>query len=156
MPNRRKPTALKLLQGTYTNHRAVKDEPVYKAAEEIIAPDHLDGFALKKWNDLAPKLHEQGVLTGVDLQNLECFCLAYQRYREAQKDIDLRGIVIEGEKQRVKNPSCTVSHEAQTMMLKFSACLGLDPASRTKISGSPKKTENSFNEKKSGKPVPKK
>ena len=150
----RKPTALKLLQGTYTTNRAVKDEPVYQKPKEIKAPDHLDGFALSKWNELAPLLHEQGVLTAVDMQNLECFCNAYRTYREAYQKVEREGAVIQSVKGQIKNPAWTVCYEAQLAMLKYSATLGLDPASRTKISGSPKKTSNSFNDQKGGKPKP--
>lgn len=145
----KKPTALKLLQGTYDKSRAVENEPTYEAPSSVDAPDHFDGLALLKWNELAPLLAKTGVLTETDLHNLEAFCLAYQQFRLAQRLIDQEGFVVDSPSGVKKNPAVTVSHEAQRNMLSFGAALGLDPASRTKISGKPgQKQANPFDKKK--------
>jgi len=145
----KKPTALKLLQGTYDKSRAVENEPVYDAPATTEAPEHFDGLALLKWNELAPLLTKTGVLTETDLHNLEAFCLAYQQFRLAQRLIDQEGFVVDSAGGVKKNPAVTVSHEAQRNMLSFGAALGLDPASRTKINGKPEqKKANPFDKKK--------
>ena len=87
------------------------------------------------------------ILKITDLHNIEMFCIAYNNLREAQQEVVLNGVTIETAMGRSKNPAITVVNEASKQMAQFGAMLGLDPASRQRLTGSggqPKK--NSFAE----------
>lgn len=74
-----KPLALKILEG----HRADQtnfNEPRLPAGS-IVAPEHLHGHALDKWNELAPILSGAGMLTAGDRDALEQLCDDYAIYR---------------------------------------------------------------------------
>ena len=129
-----KPTALKLLQGNAGKRKVNKNEPSPDALAEVPAPPEWFGtIAVNIWHQVAPWLVESRVLTGTDLHNLEAFCMAYQRWREAQEDITKNGIIVMGAKQEIKNPACTVSNETLRQMATYGGALGLDPASRARL-----------------------
>ena len=91
-----------------------------------------------------PDLLANEVLTVPDLHNVEAFCMAYCRWREAEADITKVGITIETEKTTIKNPSLTVVNEAKRQMVQFGSLLGLDPSSRQRLMG-PKGDKGSGN-----------
>lgn len=70
-----KPLALKVLEG-YQASRTNFAEPRLPIGS-IVAPDHLQGFALEKWNELAPLLSGAGMLTEGDRSALEQLCDDY-------------------------------------------------------------------------------
>lgn len=136
MARRAKPTAAKVLQGTFRQDRAVKDEVKHEEVEDLTAPDWMEGLALVKWNELAVKLKKAGVLTVVDVHNLEAFCTAYATFRKAYEEVENEGNTMPTLNGGVqKNPSVTVMNEAMRNMVTYGSLLGLDPSSRTKISG---------------------
>lgn len=136
MAKKAKPTTAKILQGTFRKDRAAKNEVKHKAVKDIKPPNWMDGLALKKWNELAPVLQKSGVLTEVDIHNLEAFCVSYQTWRLAVDEIDKEGITMPTVKGGIqKNPAVTVSNESLKNMAMYGSQLGLDPSSRTKISG---------------------
>jgi phage terminase small subunit len=74
-----KPLALKILEG-YQADRTNFAEPKLPSGS-IIAPEHLNDLALKKWNELAPILSGAGMLTAGDRDALEQLCDDYAIYR---------------------------------------------------------------------------
>lgn len=148
-----KPTALKLLQGNPGKRALNKNEPSPDALADVPEPpEWLGEIAALIWRQVAPWLVESRILTLTDLHNLECFCMAYQRWREAQDDITKNGIVVMGAKQEIKNPACTVANETKRQMATFGSMLGLDPSSRARL-GSPEaeKPKNPFEVLRGGK-----
>lgn len=130
-----KPTALKLLQGNAGKRGLPKNEPAPEALSEVPSPpDWMGEIAASIWRQIAPWLVETKIMAATDLHNLECFCVAYQRWREAQDDIDRAGLVVPGARGGVvKNPACTVANESMRQVATFGAALGLDPASRARL-----------------------
>lgn len=141
-----KPTALKLVTGNPGKRRLKKNEPSPDALTKVPdPPDWMDGIGAAMWREVSPWLVEAKILTATDLHNLEAFCMAYQRWREAQADITKNGIIVMGAKQEIKNPACTVSNETMRQMATFGSALGLDPAARARLKpGGAKEETNPF------------
>ena len=86
--NPRKPTKLKLIQGTYRKDRAVENEPQPKPVVEVPKPpSYLDKYAKKMWKALAGELVHKGILTMIDLPALEICCETYGQYRLAHEAV---------------------------------------------------------------------
>ena len=134
-----KPTAKKKLAGNPGKRALNKNEPVFASVENIDVPDWIAEFDLAAgmWETIAPQLCKERVLSITDIHNLEIFCMAYQRWREAQKDVAaLGGVVLVTETgSYVKNPAMTAINESARQMATFGSLLGLDPASRSRLMG---------------------
>lgn len=128
----RKPTKLKVVQGTYRKDRAPEQEPEFADAD-LAPPEHLEGIALATWNHLAPILSEAGVFKVTDRRALEGYCHAYANMREAQRQLNIDGIVIERGDQKVRHPATGIFHESSGRMNSFAAVLGLDPVARSRV-----------------------
>lgn len=148
-----KPTALKVIQGNAGKRKLNKNEPSPDALVVVPEPPEWFGpIAVAAWQQVAPWLVEAKILTSTDLHNLEAFCMAYQRWREAQDDITKLGIVVMGSKQKIKNPACTVANETMRQMATFGSALGLDPAARARLKpGGAEKPKNPFTALRGGK-----
>ena len=131
---RRKPTKLKVVQGTDRRDRQVEQEPEYSAPVNIEPPSDLDGLALEQWQNKAPLLLESGVLTEVDLDALRGYCTAYKKMVEASAQTDEEGYtIIQPTGTSVVNPAFNAYIKASQEMRHFSSLLGLDPSSRARI-----------------------
>lgn len=132
---KRKPTALKIVQGNAGKRALPKNEPAPEALREVPEPPYwMAETAAEVWQRVAPWLTETKIMAATDLHNLEAFCVAYQRWREAQDDIDNNGLVVTGAQGGpLKNPACTVANESLRQVATFGAALGLDPSSRARL-----------------------
>lgn len=133
-----KPTQLKKLAGNPGKRALNENEPKFTELKKVETPEWMPELAATMWETVVPELLHNNVLTVPDLHNVEAFCLAYQRWREAQEDININGITIHTEKSVIKNPAVTVVNEASVQMMKFGALLGLDPSSRSRLMGQAK------------------
>lgn len=117
MPNKRKPTALKVLEGTNQPVRANPAEPEFEPTEGAVRPDWLNGpEAVKEWDRLAGLLESQRVLTDADLQTLGHLCNLHAKCVE---------------KWRLgAQPTAAELTQLRMMNVEF----GLTPASRAKVS----------------------
>ncbi len=82
-----------------------------------------------------------------DLAVLERWCVAYEFWRRAVKNIARQGNTIIGAMGgRVKNPELTAKKEQESEMNSTGAMLGLDPSSRQRLIGlaGQKKATNPF------------
>ena len=134
MPRSKKPTELKILQGTARKDRQVEQEPAMPKQDRYDPPAGLDGLALKTWQDIEPVLSEARVLSDADVRALEAYCIHYSNLRKAQEHVDQNGFILTGATGgSIKNPACTVVKESSAEMRALSGVLGLDPAARTRI-----------------------
>lgn len=137
-----KPTALKALAGNPGKRALNKAEPTFTPLLNVECPAWLaaDEWAPTLWDMLMKELCGAEVLCLTDLHNLEAFCAAYSRWRRAEMEITVRGLVVEGATGGpIKNPACTVANESLKQMTTYGALLGLDPSSRTRLIGGNKK-----------------
>ena len=135
-----KPTKLKELQGNAGKRALNKNEPQFSQITHIEPPEWLNSLAVDMWERVMPELICSGVLTMPDLHNVESFCMAYARWREAQDLIDKHGVVVTNPETgaMLKNPAVTVVNESAKQMIQFGSLLGLDPSSRARLTGGEK------------------
>ncbi len=143
---RPKPTAVKVLSGNPGKRAINKEEPQFTEITHVDAPEWMGELATTMWETLVPELLKQKILRITDLHNVEAFCMAYQRWREAEEEITFKGITVTGAMGGpIKNPALTASNEARRQMVQFGSLLGLDPSSRARLTGAgQKKKENEF------------
>ncbi len=78
----RKPTKLKLLQGTPGGKSKLKkSEPNPKKIEGSSAPSYLAPDAREVWAEMAPRLEILGLLTQIDVLTFERLCIMQARVR---------------------------------------------------------------------------
>ncbi|MCK2042554.1 phage terminase small subunit P27 family [Chromohalobacter sp. TMW 2.2308] len=129
-----KPTHLKAVQGNAGKRAINHDEPQADALSDVpLPPEWLDPVGIEMWEKVAPWLVSSKILTESDVPNLEAYCAAYARWRQAEKDIAKNGITVMGMNSEIKNPACTVANESLKQMTTFGSALGLDPASRARL-----------------------
>jgi len=81
-----KPTALKLIQGTYRSDRANPNEPKPKAGIPP-CPKFLEGDARKQYRKTAKKLLKIRLMTGLDDKVLSMLCQAWVECFEAPDQV---------------------------------------------------------------------
>lgn len=130
----RKPTSLKLIEGTSNPGRIPKNEPKPAPVKPRI-PGYLRGEGKKHWNELAPKLERLGILTEVDGDTLGTYCDAYHRWREAEVHIRRDGSVIAMGRDGylAPNPWISIRNRALDDMRRLAPELGIGAASRSRI-----------------------
>lgn len=84
----RKPTALKLLEGTYRPDRANPREPKVAVLRRLTPPTWLrhlgdQGIAVKFWQRNVPKLVSAGILAETDVEAFAMVCEIYSTYRRS-------------------------------------------------------------------------
>lgn len=130
-----KPTAQKRLAGNPGQRPLNENEPQFTELKNVEPPEWMPELAVIMWQTVMPDLLKTKVLTVPDLHNVEAFCMAYCRWRQAEEDINTNGITIHTEKTVIKNPAVTVVNEAKKQMMQFGSLLGLDPSSRSRLTG---------------------
>ena len=128
----RKPTNLKILQGTFRKCRA-KHEPKPQPVASFEPPAYFDEIARDHWNYLRPKLEAIGCLTEVDLAQFISLCSAYSKAIRADKQLIGEELAVRSNGRTVKNPLCQISKESWQQYSDLSRRFGLDPQSRGAI-----------------------
>jgi len=134
MANPKKPTNLKIIQGTFRKDRATPNEP--KPNINIPSPpDHLSKEALIEWDRITPILYNLGLLSDLDMVALAAYCQAYGRWTQAEMELKGSGIIIKTQNGNViQNPLVGIANQAMIQTHKFLVEFGLTPASRSKVS----------------------
>lgn len=134
------PTRLKQLRGN-PGKRAPRKEPEPKAAE-LTAPAWIDGDARKEWDRIAPELGRLGLLTIVDVPALAGYCVAYQRWREAELAVKKCGT--DGLAVAITQGLEGMARDRLRLMKAMAAEFGFTPASRSKVTTLPPQAEDPF------------
>ena len=88
------------------------------------------------WELTTKELCGQGLLCVTDLAVLERWCVAYEFWRRAVKNIANEGLSITGAMGgKIKNPELTAKKEQESEMSSTGSMLGLDPSSRQRLVG---------------------
>lgn len=136
---RPKPTASKELAGNPGKRKLNKNEPDFALVTKIEPPEWLCPNSQEMWSRVVPSLLAEKVLCVTDLHNVEAFCTAYANWRAAQKSVTEFGIVVQSAMgSPIKNPALTAAKEAMAQMVTFGSLLGLDPSSRSRLTGGKK------------------
>lgn len=132
-----KPSALKKLQGTYRSDRA-RGEVFPPSVEDLSPPDWLSDRAQEKWNELAPMLAADGLLTECDLDTLALYCQTWIHYLDAAKALEEGGttsVARSGYEQ--VSPYVTIAKNCLADLIKIGDRLGLNPSTRTRLQVQP-------------------
>jgi phage terminase small subunit len=81
----RKPTALKLLQGNPGKRRLNESEPMPPAAS-LEAPHWLKAAGRRVWEELAPPVQAEGLLTVLDVELFAHACVQLAAARRSTRD----------------------------------------------------------------------
>jgi len=130
----RKPTALKVLQGTARPDRMVNEPKPQPIAPK--PPSWLPREARRKWRELAPKLERLGLLTELDGEKFAAMCMHWAVMVEAAKEIKRRGVLVpsaRGDGALVKNPALQILRDNSKAFDRYAGQFGMDPQSRGRI-----------------------
>ena len=127
---RKQPTKLRILRGDPSKEGRHEGEPLPPAGPLEASP-HLQGEALAMWNRRAPQLASMGVLTVADRETLERYCLTYDLWLEAYREVKANGLAASiGSGRRVGNPDVVALRGFAADLLKIEQEFGCTPSSR--------------------------
>lgn len=137
-----KPTDLKVIQGTFRTNRHNSAEPSTEPLSLLPPPpDHLDGYAIQKWNQVGPVLCAMRVLSESSLSALEMLCESYGEYRELKDEIHRGG---DGRRRTLAEyfagrnsqtqPEYAAMKEARATYRVLLQDFGMTPASKSRVS----------------------
>jgi P27 family predicted phage terminase small subunit len=112
----------------------------------IPPPPYLSGYAKEEWIKVAKQLFYLKLLTRVDVSVLAAYCMAYQRWRQAEEalqelgaQLPLKGLMMRvGGGALVRNPLVAIAQHAAADMVRYGAEFGLSPAARAHIALPPR------------------
>jgi len=138
MPNTRKPTRLKVVQGTARADRTNPKEP--KPEIEIPScPVGLSPSAKAEWRRVAPLLEDQGLLAKVDRAALAAYCELYARWIKSLKMIQEKSEVITTPNGSLQvSPWVSIARSAEKELRTYAGLFGMTPADRGKVNAAPK------------------
>lgn len=127
-----------LLDGGVTLDSSPPDEPAWQHvfpsprgdADGRGRAQRLRRSCRAEWRRVAPALENLGLTSSVDLAVLERHATTYALYRECQRDIALRGVIVRTERGAVRNPSVIVLKQLAEILGKTETKLGLTPLDR--------------------------
>lgn len=143
----RKPTKLKLLQGTAQPCRTNKNEPKLKASTPHI-PEEIPGPAEKAWRRLVKIIGPMKIMTRADAIALELAARAFADVIETGKVIEEKGYTYVAKAVKGTNadgnpvltvvmrrrPEVEIANDAWRRLEKMLSHFGLSPSSRSKVS----------------------
>lgn len=142
MARPRKPTNLKILQGTYRPDRANPNEPQPEICTPE-APEFLSDRALQEWQRIAPILEKLGLLSQVDKMALAAYCAAVARLWQAEEQLKNEGLTVTNERgRRIKNPLVDVANAATKQISLFASQFGMSPSTRSSVKAKLPEKEN--------------
>jgi P27 family predicted phage terminase small subunit len=128
-----KPTALKLIQGTYRADRANPAEPIPQG-DLSSAPEWMNESQKTGW-DFAITKAPKGLLKELDQSVLTIWVIAESIHREATEKLGLRGLLTltPNTGMPMQNPYLPIINRQSQIMLKAAGEMGFTPASRSRI-----------------------
>lgn len=132
------PKAAKELAGTFRGDRHNPNSLTIAPLTTLPrCPAHIQGVAQKTWRRVGKLLVEMGVLTAVDLDGLEAYCVIVARWQYAEAHLaetnglmtlgGLTGLVV------VTSPYLRIADDCLKQIRGWMSELGITPASRVKV-----------------------
>ncbi len=139
---KRKPTKLKVLEGTFRDDRANKNEPMPDNSIPE-APKHLSKDGRIEWDRISLLLFNLGLLSDIDRGLLALYCQAWGRVVKYEKIVAKEGELIKTEKGNIiLSPNMWVINKAMEQCHKYLTEFGMSPASRAKVTANKNKKKN--------------
>lgn len=115
------------------------------AKKTIKCPSWMDSEAKKLWEMVIKEVGEN--LNAVDLTSLECYAVAYSKWRNAEKYLAENGTTMTTKTgYRQQQPEVAISKQAMSDMRAYEKELGLTPAARSRISKNSNELEDGLDE----------
>jgi len=135
--NTPKPTALKVVQGTFRKDRSEANEPLLPVCRPDPA-DYLDDEARDFHAELVDVLELMQVVTLADRAALSAIADVWSELSAYRSEIELHGLTIEGvdnqgNKKLKANPAVAMRADAWRRLMSGLQQFGLTPSSRTKV-----------------------
>lgn len=138
----KKPTNLKLVEGTFRKDRAPANEPKPEIAVPG-PPAHLAASAKAEWKRVAKELAQLGLLSRIDRAALAAYCEAWADWVDASKlcankvdengNVSDRKVIKTAAGNFIENPYFSIKKRSMELMHKFLTEFGMTPASRSRI-----------------------
>jgi P27 family predicted phage terminase small subunit len=129
----RKPTKLKVLQGTEKPERRNDREPK-PAGNDPLPPENMSAGARVIWDRIIRDYGATGILTGVDTETFRAYCDACVRYEQAAVLLDKAAPLIRSARgDFVKNPLHQIARDNAFTMLRLARELGFTPSARASL-----------------------
>lgn len=118
----------------HTRGRKAEPQPVADAIRTVPQPPRaMSQDAKAEWRRVMPVLVERRVLSGADMHAVERFCEAAADIKDARTAIAKDGAYVENRLGEIKrHPAFATLREATAESRRWSAELGLTPASRSR------------------------
>ncbi|HEY2024608.1 phage terminase small subunit P27 family [Paraburkholderia sp.] len=145
MPQRPKPTALRVIEGNRARRPMPKNEPRPRRGIPK-PPAHLDSYALAEWDRITPELDAIGLLSTIDGTTLAAYCQCVSRWMQAEEAIQrmkardklTSALMIKTSNgNAIQNPLIGVANRAMHMAIRFAAEFGMSPAARARLDALP-------------------
>lgn len=145
MPNlNKKPTKLKVMQGTARHDREVENELEFDEVLEIPkAPKTLKGEGIIEWNNRVTELRTLGMLSQVYLRSLEMYCIGVNLMCEASEELN-KDVPTDEKKQRQRRYWQMQLNDAFKIVTTIASRFGFTPSDKAKISMPESKENNEF------------
>lgn len=131
---KKKPTALKLIDGNPGNRPLPENEPMPAPVYKPRAPVGMSRTEQAKWRQMVKRLTAMRVLTEPDLDALEIYVRNWVAMHEALKDIADRGKLLQSPSGGVMwNPSWSQYKHSEKVCRSIQAEFGMTPASRPNV-----------------------
>ena len=137
----RKPSALKLLQGTYRADRAAPNEPT-PDVQVPTCPTWLHAEAKREWRRVVPELEALGLVSLIDRAALAAYCQSYATWWTTERDIAENGATQRSDRSGLESarPQVAIRDQALRQMRAFLVEFGLTPSARSRVSAVEKAT----------------
>jgi P27 family predicted phage terminase small subunit len=131
---KRKPTALKLIEGNPGKRPINEAEPEPDRIFNPDPPEGLNRFEVLKWRELTAQLSHARILTVLDLDAIEIYCREWCALQEAVADVNERGKLLRLQSGGTMwNPSWTQLKHSQSVCRSIMAEFGMTPSSRSSL-----------------------
>ena len=131
-----KPTALKVLEGTWRADRVAPDEPEPEI-ERPERPSHIIGPAREEWDRIVPELERLRLLSQIDRSALAAYCDAYGEWVLARRELQKGRVCKTPQGMLMPHPAVAIRNKALEHMKAFLTEFGMTPGSRTRMRATP-------------------
>jgi P27 family predicted phage terminase small subunit len=123
----------KLYGSAWLAEQASKSSRPEEARELLEPPASLTPGALRRWHELAPLLVEDGRLRRETREGFVNFCRMADECDRLTEQVLSEGHVVSTPHGRLPNPAVKALQGVRSTLLRYSASLGLDPASHARL-----------------------
>lgn len=100
------------------------------SSSEPERPKGLSKVARAEWARITGLLRERGILDALDQTALGDYITCWERLRECEADINARGVLVDGDRGKVKNPAVQIARTYRNALMLWCKEYGLTYGSR--------------------------